>query len=197
MSNNLSKFSGVGTVFYCESPNFVMSASELAPELLIQVLQTYLDSVRGLIAKNGGTFVQCSGDAVLAFWHPASKPSHAQMAYDASRSILESVPEAIRNIKGPNLDMAIYLGTGEFGGDIFGPAKQFQIVGAAVSVMQRLSKANPLSGSFIRMSQYTAGIINAPELIQEEGIIERDGLEALKLYAFRPANHSVERPAAR
>ena len=179
-----SKFTGIGTVLRTGIPNLAANMAEQPPEIILKDIRAHLDAVCILIERHSGTIVQFSGDSVLAFWHPNTKPSHAQSAFHASKALLEYVSASSRNQESV-LRIAIALGTGVLGGEFFGPTKQFQIVGAAVSIAKRLSEVKPLPESFIRMSQYTASIIDAPGLIQEKELIERTGSDSLKLYTYR------------
>lgn len=185
MRNQRGKFTGVGTVLQSRIVNIDQVLMDISPEESIRVLKAHLDHVLVIIEKNKGTVVSFQGDEVLAFWHPENtKPGHAQLAFDASCIILESLLKSSIRPNDIACQVGIALGTGEFGGDFFGPMKQFQIIGNAVSIAHRLFEVKPPPGSFIRMSQHTADTINVPGKLKEEGAIEKDGADTLKVYIY-------------
>ena len=84
-------------------------------------------------------------------------------------------------------DVEIVLGTGDMAGDWFGPTKQFQVVGRAAAIADRLSKCSRFNRSFIRMSQYTLDFIKPPEGIEETGKISRENLDDLRVFTYAPS----------
>ncbi|MFH1725063.1 MAG: adenylate/guanylate cyclase domain-containing protein [Elusimicrobiota bacterium] len=189
MKGKIEKFTGEGTVFRSGIVNSVAMTEILPPQESLGSLKTYLERVSAAIEQHSGRIVRFDGDTVVAFWQGAGDdPSHAQAAFDAACAILKSLAPPSGNDADVMMEVRIVLGTGSMGGDFFGPTKQFQIVGAAVLIADHLFKMKDTDGSVIRMSQYTADKINAPEPLQEEGLIKRDGSEDLRVYGYRPAN---------
>lgn len=182
MGSSPAPFRGEGTVLCAHILAFEMTGN-LSPEAAIARLGEILGLVAGIIEKHSGTIVQLQGDNILAYWNLGP---HAQEAFDAACEIVRALGQAA----GQEFPVQIVLGTGEMGGDIFGSARlQFQIVGKALAVIDRLSKAENSGGSFIRMSQYTAREIKTSIPVQEKGKVERDDLEPLEIYELRPANN--------
>lgn len=92
--------------------------------------------------------------------HPQT-PEHAQFAFDTALDILSFAPRSTR--------VAIVLGTGEMGGDFFGTASQFQVVGAAVAVTDRLLALPNRADPSIRMTQLTRDRIETSKELRAEG----------------------------
>ena len=194
MKKQSEKFTGVGTVFISDVVNVAKVAGEHGPVELVGILKRHLTHVSDLVERYGGNVVQFVGDAVLAFWHPKeTDPSHAQLAFDASIQILSTLPELLRSQGSVTYDIDIALGTGEMAGDIFGPGKRFQVVGKAMSIADRLSKAGPRRCSSIRMSQHTLALLRPVEGIRETGTIARDHLDDLTVFTYYSANQASDR----
>lgn len=186
------KFTGVGTVLMTDIHGLDLG-HQCSPEGLIEFLNSYLSQVTTTMQKHSGVILQCAGDVVLGFWHPCHQhPNHAQLAFDAAREILTSLPECVSGQRNVTYDVEAILGTGPMAGDFFGPTKQYQIVGAAMSIATRLSKARDRRGSCIRMSQYTVELIHPQNSLQETGTIKRDNLEDLKIFTYYLGNPSPQ-----
>ena len=190
MGQQLSRFTGIGTVLMTEIIYVDPMPPDVAPEDVIAFLNAHLNHVCGSIEKYSGIVYQILGDDVVAFWHPiTSKSNHAQLAFDASRAILDSLPRQPKSMEHFRYFVHIALGTGQMGGDFFGPIKQLQIVGQAVSIASRILKAKKFRRCVARMSQHTVDSIKTSELLRKAGRIKRGDLEPLRIFAYCPANN--------
>ncbi|MBI3553904.1 MAG: hypothetical protein HY077_15520 [Elusimicrobia bacterium] len=178
MDARIKKFSGEGTVLSCDILSSRIDPGIPPMEWLGRLEASTEIDVR-IIEGNSGVVVRRLPADMLGFWGPSG--AHAQMAFDTACEILKA--QSPRTIP-----LWIALGTGELGGDFFGPQKQFQIVGKAMAIVDRLFKNRGDVGAVIRMSQDTASLIKAPAQLRETGIIERRDLEPLKVYEYCPAN---------
>ena len=80
-------------------------------------------------------------------------------------------------------EVLIALGTGNMAGDLFGPQKQFQVIGEAMSIAEHLEKAaRGFPTSSIWMSQYSVDLLKTGRSIQEAGTIIRENTDALKTF---------------
>ncbi len=189
MKKKPKKFSGVGTVFSSSIVNISMILEQLGPMDLIDNLKRYLDHVTSVIEKYGGVVLQFEGDAVLAFWYPTNNnPSHAQLAFDAACEVIEKCPALVHTQKNTSFDVNIVLSTGDIAGNFFGSNKQFQVIGTAMAITDRLNNINSIQGAMIRMSQYTVDIIKPNDGIEEIATINRDNIEDLKVFIYCPGN---------
>jgi adenylate cyclase len=188
-------FTGVGTVFMSDVINVAKLTEQLGPLDLIGVLNRHLEHVTNTIEKHKGVVIQFNGYAVLAFWHPEhSSPNHAQLAFDASREVLSTLPEPITSQTRLTYDVDIVLGTGDITGAFFGPSScfRFQVVGKGMSIADCLSKRYNRRSSSIRMSQYTVALIEPKDGIEEMETISRDNLENLKVFMYCPVNKGMQ-----
>lgn len=139
------------------------------------------------IEKHDGHIIQFVGDAVSAYWPPEqSAPSHAQLAYDAARDIIQTLPRLLRKQRGVSYSLRVDLGTGEMAGDYFGPIKQFQVIGKGVAIAERLSRLPSSDVSCIRMSQYTFNLVQPRDGIIQTETVTREPLEELSVYSWMP-----------
>jgi len=184
---SIERFSGVGTVQTISISNIDELFENLKPENMITLLKEYLGHVLPIIKKYSGVTIRYEAHDVLAVWPPYHRnPSHAQLAFDASREILLTWPDFVTNDGLKTCDMGIVLGSGEIIGDLFGPKKQFQIVGEAMAIIDHLSKSKNINGSFILMSQCTTELLVNTEGFEEIKSIQRDNLDNLRVIAYRP-----------
>ena len=181
-------FTGVGTVFVCNVANVSTISGGLEPAQLADILGTHQDHIVSVVEKHHGRIVQFFGDAVLALWHPKHEsPNHAQRAYDAARSAIQSLPKTLRKQKLTSCSLRDALGTGELAGGFFGPIQQYQVAGKAKSIADRLAGMPAPAGSCIRMSQYTFDLIQPQDEIVQTGTINREPLKELRVYSWSPA----------
>ena len=193
MKKQPEKFEGVGTVFMSDVFNFTKLTEHLTPEELVEILNQYLFHVTTIIEKHAGIVLQYEGDTVLALWHPEhNNPNHAQLAFDASREILITLPDLVASQKHLPYNVGIVLGTGDMIGDFFSPANRYQVIGKAMAIVSRINKIPKPRGSAIRMSQYTLNLINPEEGTEETETIRRDKLEDLKVFTYFPVNNPPE-----
>ena len=176
-------FTDTGTVFISDVIGLARTAEGLEPAEIAGILRHHLELVEHAIEKHAGTVLQFAGASVLAFWRSSdTRPNHAQLAFDAARDVLAGVEHASR--KGLACSAVVVLGTGEMSGEYFGPIKQFQIVGMAMAVADRLSRIRFMGGSAVYMSQYTVGLLEDLNGMEETETVARDRLEPLKVYRY-------------
>ena len=184
----LERFSGVGTIFSSDIVNLNKMLEDISPETIILILKEYLKHVQSKVLKHNGIVLRYEASDLLAYWHPQIN-NHAQMAFDASCEIIDTLPFLALRKKHFPFEIDIVLGTEEMQGDFFGPKDQFQIVGKAISVMYRITTSQDAQETAIRFSQDTFGLIKTTRNIENIGIIQREGLEDLRVYKNRSANN--------
>ncbi len=186
-------FTGVGTILTCDVASLASSLSA-TPQFLVKKLKRYQQLVQTAIDARSGVVSQYVGAAVLAYWHPQHlDPNHAQLAFDASCDILKSWHEDAQANDAPNWSLNIVLGTGDMAGTVFGPTRQFQIIGMAAAVADRIYKSPRVEGSSIRMSQYTWNLIEQPSDLLELANVSRENLENLRIFSYAPFQKSQSR----
>src|ERR1035437_4239165 len=154
MKNDQKKFAGYGTVLLSGMVRLSNLEKLSSPLDLVESVKRHQDCICAAIEARSGVVYQCVGGSVLAYWHPQlDAPNHAQLAFDAACDILQSLPDLMAIQQPLTYDLDIVLGTGEMLADVFRPIQQFQIVGTAIAIADRISRTTGASSSCIRMSQ--------------------------------------------
>lgn len=155
------------TFLFTDLAGFTSLVESAPPELIVELLNPYLDGVAKIIFRNNGTVMKIIGDAVQAiFGAPVSQDDHRDKAVACALEIDEftegfrkewndkDVPLGITRI-GINTGHAII---GNFGGDSF---FDYTAYGDAVNTAARLEAANKTLGTRICISESVAsGIEN-------------------------------------
>jgi adenylate cyclase len=116
------------------------------PEGLVDLINTYLDSMTKIILKNGGTIDKYMGDCIMAFWNaPLDCPDHADKAVKSAIEIRRKTEELNKEFKEQKLDLPpINVGTGVNTGTCIvgnmGSETRFDysVIGDAVNLAARL-----------------------------------------------------------
>ena len=134
------------------------------PEGLVNIINSYLDTMTKIILKNGGTIDKYMGDCIMAFWNaPLPCNNHAELAVDTSIEILEAADELIKELeeKGlPRIDVGIGINTGDCIVGNMGSESRFDysVIGDAVNLAARLEgQTRNYDGVRVLLSQFTAG----------------------------------------
>ncbi len=171
-SHEIEGFVGDGTVLYTELRNWDFFET-YTPSQMIKFLNKYLTNSIEIIEQHSGTVVQYEGNVIQAFWHPQiNAVDHAQSAFNGAKEILSAYKNQISKYKTyPGLCIA--LGTEELIGDFFGPIRQFQILGKACLMAEKLLSAYKSDQSKILLTGRTAQRLNiSKDTFQTVGEIE-------------------------
>ncbi|MBL8516314.1 MAG: adenylate/guanylate cyclase domain-containing protein [Betaproteobacteria bacterium] len=177
-------FAAQGTLFALGIRRFTNVAESFSADRTVELANRHLDHVTRAIAKHGGEVHQFIGDAVVAYWLDGST-SGACAAFACSLDLLAD-PMPAKMEKGVAYDLNISLATGEIVGAYFGPIQQFQLIGAAKNISDRLS-SGPGMGHGLRLCQYTASKLASTDLISPIASVERAGLEPLVVHGLKKA----------
>ena len=116
------------------------------PEGLVDLINTYLDSMTNIILENGGTIDKYMGDCIMAFWNaPLPCDNHADMAVKSAIEINAKTEELNKQFKDEGLNLPpINVGTGVNTGTCIvgnmGSESRFDysVIGDAVNLAARL-----------------------------------------------------------
>lgn len=149
------------TVFFSDVRGFTTLSEELAPEVLVEIMNTYLNRVTDVLFHHGATLDKYLGDGVMAFWGaPLSQPDHPRRACMAALEIQEVVADISRSLrrKGlPALRVGVGLATGPAVVGNFGSEKHFDYtaVGDTVNTASRLEGLTRMLGVDILLTETT------------------------------------------
>lgn len=133
---------------FTDLEGFTKLSHSIAPEMVAQLLNDYLDRLSAVVLKYGGTLDKFVGDAVVAFWGaPIAYPDDGERAvkaawamYMAGEEFRKAVPEGVppigRTRVGMHYGEAI---VGNFGGE---GRIQYTALGDAMNTAARLESAN-------------------------------------------------------
>lgn len=135
-------------VVFTDLEGFTKLSHAIAPEMVAQLLNRYLDSLSDVVLEYGGTIDKFVGDAVVAFWGaPISRPDDGERAARAAyamwqagemfrKDLPEGVPPIGRTRVGLHYGEAI---VGNFGGE---GRIQYTALGDSMNTASRLEAAN-------------------------------------------------------
>jgi len=133
---------------FTDLEGFTKLTHAVAPEMIAQLLNDYLDRLSAVVLQYGGTLDKFVGDAVVAFWGaPIAYPDDGERAvkaawamYQAGEAFRKAVPEGVppigRTRVGVHYGEAI---VGNFGGE---GRIQYTALGDAMNTAARLESAN-------------------------------------------------------
>jgi adenylate cyclase len=133
---------------FTDLEGFTQLSSQIAPAMVAQLLNRYLDLLSEVVLEHGGTLDKFVGDAVIAFWGaPLSRPDDADQAIKAAMAMYEAgerfrreappgVPPIGRTRVGLHMGAAI---VGNFGGE---GRIQYTALGDSMNAASRLESAN-------------------------------------------------------
>ena len=151
-----------GTVLFCDLRGFTTFAEGAAPELVIEVLNTYLGEVTEVVQQHGGTVVSYQGDGVMAvFGAPVPRADHAARAVDAAQELLEvrlgrlNAWLAERDL--PPFRLGVGLNSGPIMSGTVGSERrmEYAAVGDTTNVAARLQAATKGTAYALYVSQTT------------------------------------------
>lgn len=79
----------VGTILFTDLRGFTTFAERTAPDVIVQVLNTYFSEMSNAVLDNGGTLITFLGDGIMSvFGAPIASDDHADHALAAARQML-------------------------------------------------------------------------------------------------------------
>lgn len=143
------------TFLFTDLANFTPLVESSKPEVIVSLLNEYMEQVTDIVFAHGGTVTKFVGDAVHAvFGAPTDDPAHARHAVECALAVdafaldfsqsknAEGIPLGVTRV-GINSGPAII---GNFGGENF---FDYTAHGDAVNVASRLEQANKTVGTRI------------------------------------------------
>ncbi len=153
----------VVTVLMSDLRGFTSLTERLAPERVVELLNTYLGAMATVIAQYQGMIDEFIGDAILAiFGAPLARPGHPEAAVAcalAMQAEMERVNRRLGRLGVPPLEMGIGVNTGEVVVGNIGSDKRakYGAVGAQVNLAGRIQSVTV--GGEVLISEATAAAL--------------------------------------
>jgi len=169
------------TVLFSDIRGFTTIAETLEPEMLVELLHSFLNPMSEIIVEYGGTIDKYMGDAIMAlFGAPIEKAGHPQAACRAALSMvakLKSLSAEWQNQARPILDIGVGINTGEAVVGNMGSERLFDYtaVGDNVNLASRLEGLNKYYQTSILISKATADSLNGGFLLREVDFVKVKG----------------------
>jgi len=147
------------TFLFTDLTGFTKLVEATAPDIIVELLNGYIEGIAKIIFHNDGTVMKIIGDAVQAtFGAPVAQPDHAKRAVQSALEIDAFAENYSAEWRAKGIDLGstrIGINTGEaiignFGGDSF---FDYTAYGDAVNIAARLEAANKTLGTRICVSQ--------------------------------------------
>lgn len=150
------------TFLFTDLTGFTSLVETQPTDLVVEVLNDYLDGIAGIVFAHDGTVMKVMGDAVHAvFGAPVDQPNHAERAVACALAIDRFSEQFRERRRGDGLKLGVtrvgvnsgHAIIGNFGGGYF---FDYAAYGDAVNVAARLENMNKELGTHICVSQATA-----------------------------------------
>jgi len=152
------------SVMFSDLSGFTTLSESMPSDVLLQVLNSYLNEMSELIHEQEGTLDKYIGDAIMAFWGaPDASPDHAWRACFAAlacqRRLAELAP-VWEKTYGVKLMARIGINTDEMTVGMVGSERlhNYSVIGDAVNLASRMEGANKPFGTSIMISQRTVDL---------------------------------------
>lgn len=169
------------TVMFTDLRGFSSAAEVLEPEVLVDVLSEYLESMTDIIFAHGGLLDKYMGDGIMALWGaPVALEDHAIEACRAALDMVSKQRELCldwldRGL--PPLQMGVGINTGPVVVGNLGSSRRFAYtaLGDHVNLGSRIEQLNKLYGTHILISEYTRNAIGDEFLLRPLDLVRVKG----------------------
>jgi len=188
------------TVFFSDLVGFTDLSEKLRdqPELMVEVVNTYLDETSEALHRHGAYVDKYIGDAVMAvLGAPQTLPDHplaaCRAALEAQHAILGINTRYAEKV-GVTLKVRIGLNTGEMIVGNLGSSrkKNYTVMGDAVNLASRLEGANKVFGTGILLGEETARRVQASMVTRPLARLRVKGkLQAIEVHTLHGATGTL------
>ncbi|MCB9946419.1 MAG: adenylate/guanylate cyclase domain-containing protein [Rhodospirillaceae bacterium] len=179
------------TFLFSDIAGFTSFTERADPEVLVALLNEYLDGMCAIVMAHGGTIDKIVGDAVHAMFNaPVDQPDHADRAVDCALA-LDGFAEAFRARKAaeglPFGLTRIGVNTGEVVVGNFGGSRRFDYTahGDAINTTARIESVNKHLGTRVCVTGETKRVCRKAHRYRPVGALLLKG-KAKPVKAFEP-----------
>lgn len=185
----IETFSEIGTILVSYIANISDMIKQFESTQTISILEQYISYVTKTVQSNCGVVHLFEGDTVIAYWRSNSDTTirHAQLAFDSACEILKFAPRIFFDEEQFTFQIQVVISTGYLTGDFCGPSNQFQVVGKAMTILDRIRQSQKRASSLVVMSAETVRLLQGLENLEEIEVFDGDDMESLKTYTHYPS----------
>jgi PAS domain S-box-containing protein len=145
------------TMLFADIRGFTSIASTLAPERVVEILNTYFEEAVRIVFEHDGLLDKFYGDGLMAvFGAPRARADDANRAVEAALRLHDVVREELRARIDYPIAISTGLATGEVVAGHFGSQRRmdYTVIGDAVNLAQGLQSAAPPGGIYLDEETY-------------------------------------------
>jgi len=187
------------TVMFSDIRGFTSLSENLAPSVLVDLLNEYFSEMTEVIFRHWGTLDKYIGDAIMAFWGaPYPQTDHARRACAAAlemRRTLNRLRSRWEATGQPRLEIGVGINTGDMLVGNMGSTRRFNftIMGDNVNLASRLEGLNKSFGTSLIVSESTYQAARQQVVARELDLIRVKGkLKPVKIYELLGATEDQE-----
>ena len=135
----------MATMLFADIRGFTHLSTQMEPERVVELLNTYLDRAVGAVFDHDGLLDKFYGDGVMAiFGPPRVRPDDAKRALETAVALQRLVSQLDGSFSVP-LEISVGVATGEVVAGNIGSSKrmEYTVIGDAVNLASRLQAAAP------------------------------------------------------
>jgi adenylate cyclase len=168
------------TVLFCDIKNYTSIAENLPPEEVLELLNSYFDSMAACISAENGVINKFIGDAIMAvFGTPLLVKNHAEHAYKAALAMIAKQNSHNANLSGskPKIESRIGIHTGEVIAGNLGSTErmEYTVIGDVVNTASRLETLCKKFECNLLVSSATVNSIEVNHVLKYKGEVELKG----------------------
>lgn len=176
------------SLIFTDIAGFTTTSEATSPEVLVPVLNDYLDGMSRIVMDEGGTLDKFIGDALVAiFGAPVEQPDHAIRAIACARRLNEFAEDFITKGEAKEIGLGltrigVHTGpaiVGNIGGD---QRFDYTAIGDTVNTAARLEGANKYLGTTICISTATVEAANETSMRPVGDIVLKGRAATLRVF---------------
>jgi adenylate cyclase len=183
------------TVLFTDIRGFTRLTEEMAPEVLIALLNRYFQTISSVVVEHGGLVTRLGGDSLLAVFGTPLNPAedHAHRAVQAAWGLMPALAafnQAQVRQGEPTLRTGVGVATGPvLAGNVGSEERlEYTVLGEAVNLASRLEAMTKEVEAQILLSEETARAVESWAPLQPMGQVEVRGMGApQRVYALKEA----------
>ncbi|MDH4262847.1 MAG: hypothetical protein OEV78_07385 [Spirochaetia bacterium] len=162
----------IATILFCDIRKFTELSEKHNPELIVKILNRYLEALSQEVSLNHGLVNKYIGDAVMAIFNvPLESPSHCDNAIRSAIAMskaLESLNHVFISESLPTLKMGIGIHTGTvLAGNIGSSVRmEYTVIGDNVNIASRMEDLTKLYNTQILVSDSVVKELKNPQEFQ-------------------------------